>query len=178
MFARGNALNSSSTLMQNVHAYLLLGSNLGDRYQNLQSAISMIGQIAGSVVRSSSVYQTAAWGNADQPDFYNISTELETPFDARRLLQLLLEIEVQMGRVRDMKWGARIIDIDILFFGEQVIREADLMIPHPGIPFRRFALEPMHELRPDLRHPESGLTIKELLLQCPDKLEVKRIADR
>ena len=145
--------------MQKVQVYLLLGSNLGDRYQNLKKAISTIGQITGSVVLTSSVYQTAAWGNTDQPDFYNISVGIQTTIDARRLLQLLLQAELEMGRERTSKWGARIIDIDILFYGDQIIKEADLTIPHPGIPFRRFALVPMNELNPDLIHPGQVLTL-------------------
>jgi 2-amino-4-hydroxy-6-hydroxymethyldihydropteridine diphosphokinase len=161
--------------MQTSGVYLLLGTNLGDRYQNLTNAISMIGHKAGQVLRKSSLYQTAAWGKTEQPDFYNIAIEIQTGFDAEGLLKELLRIETDMGRERTTKWGPRVIDIDILFFNDQVVWTKDLIVPHQGIAFRRFALIPLNELSPDFRHPESGLTIKELLRICPDELEVTLI---
>ena len=156
-------------------AYLLLGSNLGDRHANLRAAISMIGKITGPIVRTSSIYQTAAWGIAEQPDFFNIAVQINTALEPDWLLKELLNIETTMGRVREVKWGSRLIDIDILFFGDLIIDKPELKIPHPGIPSRRFVLEPLNELNPELYHPEMGSTIKELLQSCPDTLDVKRL---
>ena len=100
---------------------------------------------------------------------------LETPLDAPALMKQLLSTEEQMGRVRTERYGSRTIDIDILFFNEEVIRLPWLTIPHPEVANRRFALAPMEEIAPDYRHPVLRKTVRELLTQCPDKLEVKKI---
>jgi 2-amino-4-hydroxy-6-hydroxymethyldihydropteridine diphosphokinase len=156
-------------------SYLLIGGNEGDRAANLAAARQHIAQTAGTLLQSSSVYETAPWGNPGQPDFYNQALKLETALDAPPLMKVLLEIEEKMGRRRLDKYGSRIIDIDILFFNDAIIREPGLSIPHPEIPNRRFVLAPMNEIAPTLRHPALRLSVEELLAACTDPLEVRRI---
>jgi len=151
--------------------FLLLGTNLGDRLSNLEEAITRI----GSVTRRSSVYETGAWGKTEQPEFLNQVIEIKSDLDPRELLQKILDIEIAMGRVRVEKWGTRLIDIDILFYRNEIIDEAELIIPHPQIQNRRFTLEPLNELAPDLEHPILKKTIRQLLDECNDPLPVKRL---
>jgi len=151
--------------------FLLLGTNLGDRLSNLEEAITRI----GSVTRRSSVYETGAWGKTEQPEFLNQVIEIKSDLDPRELLLKILDIEIAMGRVRVEKWGTRLIDIDILFYRNEIIDEAELKIPHPQIQNRRFTLEPLNELAPDLEHPILKKTIRQLLDECNDPLPVKRL---
>lgn len=153
--------------------YLLLGTNLGDRMANLQRAKELMMTKMITVMRESSVYETAAWGIEDQPSFLNQVVEIDFNRTPTRLLELLLEIEQQMGRIREEKWGSRLIDIDILYFKDQIIDSNELKIPHPEIQNRRFTLLPLVELAPDLQHPSLKNTQEELLSQTPDQLEVK-----
>ncbi|MFL5766201.1 MAG: 2-amino-4-hydroxy-6-hydroxymethyldihydropteridine diphosphokinase [Bacteroidia bacterium] len=156
--------------------YLLLGGNLGDKEQNLQQAIKKIEEHAGPIAKRSGIFVTKAWGVEDQPDFYNQAICLKTGLDAQELMQKLLWIEEQMGRKRSGdRWQERIIDIDILFFNDAVIDEPGLHVPHPRIQDRRFALVPMAEIAGDLVHPVLKKDISELLEECPDQLEVKRL---
>ena len=152
--------------------YLLLGTNLGDRQANLERAIQLIEAKGITVTRTSSIYETAAWGIEDQPGFLNQVTQVETELPAGKLLQVLLAIEIEMGRVRIQKWGERLIDLDILYYHDQVIDQKDLQVPHPGIPDRRFTLVPLVELAADAVHPVNGKTQADLLEACPDTLEV------
>src|ERR1700760_1254396 len=126
-------------------SYLLIGGNEGDRIGTMTAAREHIEAAAGPIRVASALYETAAWGKTDQPDFVNQALLVETPLDASSLLQTLLSVEVQLGRVRTEKYGARIIDIDILFFNDAIIRETGLVIPHPEIPNRRFVLAPLEE---------------------------------
>ena len=158
-------------------AYLLIGGNLGDREKNLIAAKKLIGQLCGSVIASSSLYETAAWGNTDQPSFLNQALELYTSFNARQLIRLILKIEKQMGRVRKEKYGPRIIDIDIMLFNNEKHNYQLLRLPHPEMQNRRFALLPLSEIAPDIIHPVLNKTIIELLKECKDELEVKKIMD-
>lgn len=158
--------------MNNV--YLLIGGNVGDRLQNLQQAVIAINRTCGDVVRQSAIYETAAWGKTDQQPFLNQALLLETSFTAPQLLQHTLEAEALLGRVRQEKYGPRIIDIDILFFNNDIIREPALTIPHPEVQNRRFALAPLHEIAPGLIHPVFQKSIDQLLLECPDHLEVRQ----
>ncbi len=153
--------------------YLLLGTNLGDRMANLQRAKELMMTKMITVIRESSVYETAAWGIEDQPSFLNQVVQIDFYRAPSRLLALLLEIEEQMGRVREEKWGSRLIDIDILYFKDELIDEKDLQVPHPEIANRRFTLLPLVELAPSLLHPANGKTQQELLDETTDPLEVK-----
>ncbi|WP_017731476.1 2-amino-4-hydroxy-6-hydroxymethyldihydropteridine diphosphokinase [Nafulsella turpanensis] len=153
--------------------YLLLGSNLGDRAANLLRAIDALEQAAIKVVAQSELYETAAWGLESQPSFLNQVVEIKTELAPLSLLQCLLETEQQMGRKRNEKWGERLIDIDILYYADRVVKEPSLHIPHPHIQERRFTLVPLCELVPLLVHPLLGKTQQELLDVCPDPLEVR-----
>jgi 2-amino-4-hydroxy-6-hydroxymethyldihydropteridine diphosphokinase len=157
--------------------HLLIGGNLGDRKKNLLTAISLINEQCGSLTRSSSVYETEAWGKTDQPSFLNQALEISTSLNARQLLRKILKIEKEMGRVRKEKLGPRIIDIDILLYENEIHDLRFLKIPHPEMQNRRFVLVPLAEIDPTLQHPVLKKTIAELLEECPDNLEVKRIAD-
>ncbi len=155
--------------------YLLLGSNLGKSRAHLNSAVLAIERYAGRVLASSSFYKTAAWGLANQPDFLNQILIVATNFSPHEILQKILKIEEDLGRVRTIKNAARIIDIDILFFNKEIINTKDLTVPHPEIPNRRFVLEPLAELSPDFIHPVMQKTITQLVAECTDKLNVQKI---
>lgn len=155
--------------------YLILGSNLGDPLSSLQTALEKIKTEVGEVVRSSSVYVSEPWGIKDQPAFNNQVVEIETEFNAYSTLKKLLAIETSMGRIRGEKWGERIIDIDILYFDDQVINTDNLIIPHPGIPGRRFVLVPLCELIPDQIHPVLNVSNADLLQITSDTLCVQKI---
>ena len=155
--------------------YLLIGGNLGNRQENLQKARELIAAGTGQILLRSSIYETEAWGIQEQPAFLNQVLLLSTPLDPHQLLSRILEIEHLMGRERTQKFGPRLIDIDILFFNNEVIAEPGLSIPHPHLQDRRFTLEPMNEIAPGLMHPVINKSIKDLLLQCPDPLAVKKL---
>jgi 2-amino-4-hydroxy-6-hydroxymethyldihydropteridine diphosphokinase len=157
-------------------SYLLIGGNEGDRIGSMATARERIEAAAGVIRRQSSLFETAAWGKTDQPDFINQALELGTALDATHLLQTLLGIEEKMGRKRVEKFGSRIIDIDILFFNDAIIRQPDLQIPHPELQRRRFALAPLEEIAPDHIHPVLGVSVRELLLRCTDPLTVKKLS--
>ena len=156
------------------NTYLLLGSNMGNSQDQLQTAIKLIEERVGKLIRQSSLYATAAWGNTDQPDFLNQVLIIETRFGAVETLDKLLGIEKAMGRVRTIKNAPRIIDIDILFFNDEIIKEKQLTVPHPEIQNRRFVLTPLHELSPNLVHPVLQQPVSVLLEQCSDDLDVRK----
>jgi len=134
-------------------AYLLIGGNLGDRIQNVDIARSLIEKEIGNITKTSSIYETASWGITDQPHFLNQVVLLETNCNVESTMQLILSIENKMGRVRTQKNASRIIDIDILFFNDDIVDKPHLSIPHPEIQNRKFALIPMHEIAPAYIHP-------------------------
>jgi 2-amino-4-hydroxy-6-hydroxymethyldihydropteridine diphosphokinase len=155
--------------------FLLLGTNDGNRMANLNSAKDEIKKSVGLVAEESAIYQTAAWGKTDQPDFYNQVLLLQTTISPEALLLHLQQIEKKLGRERKEKWGARIIDIDILYFGKTVLNTPDLLIPHPAIALRRFTLVPLVEIAPHFVHPVLKKTNLVLLQECVDVLAVKRV---
>lgn len=157
-------------------AFISTGSNLGNRSENLQAAKNFIQQYCGNVVAASSVYETAAWGMQQQPDFYNQVLKIETNLSPHQLLNKLLSIEKQMGRVRKEKYGPRVIDLDILLFNDEVVNDEDLKIPHPHLPQRKFTLIPLNEIAADFFHPVEKKSIHRLLLDCTDTLNVNKIS--
>jgi 2-amino-4-hydroxy-6-hydroxymethyldihydropteridine diphosphokinase len=157
-------------------AYLITGGNMGQRDEQLAYAARLIEERCGTVIDRSSLYETAAWGKTDQNSFLNQALVLVTSLNARDLLNEILYIENLMGRDRVEKYGPRIIDIDIIFFNHQIIREDGLTIPHPEMAKRRFVLEPLNQVIPAYIHPVYYKTVSELLERCDDKLPVKKIS--
>lgn len=155
-------------------AFLLTGGNEGNRMETLEKACGIIAATCGPVIRRSALYETAAWGKENQPAFLNQALLLRTHLSAYQLIEELLLIEKQMGRERKEKYGPRLIDIDILFFNNEVIDSSRLTVPHPEIQRRRFALVPLHEIAADYIHPVLHKTINELLARCTDPLTVKK----
>lgn len=155
--------------------YLLLGTNLGDRATNLQQATQRIAEAAGPVVEASSCYETAAWGVTDQPAFYNQVLRVETMLGHEALLRTLQQIEQQLGKVKVGHWRERLIDLDILYYGNRVVRTPWLTLPHPQLPNRRFTLVPLVEIAPTFVHPVLRKTQQELLAACTDPLDVRKV---
>jgi 2-amino-4-hydroxy-6-hydroxymethyldihydropteridine diphosphokinase len=153
--------------------FLLLGTNLGDRFGNIRKAVLETRDSVGPIIAQSKIYQTAAWGKTDQPDFFNQVIEISTDLSPDELLAAILSIEQKLGRERDEHWGARIIDIDILFFGQQIIASPTLTIPHAAIEYRKFTLLPLAEIAASFVHPKSGKTMLQLLNECNDPLKVE-----
>jgi 2-amino-4-hydroxy-6-hydroxymethyldihydropteridine diphosphokinase len=163
-------------MIQSVNsAYLLTGGNMGNRAGYLHDASADISRFCGKILRESSIYETAAWGKTNQPNFFNQVLLIETALSADELMKQILLIEEKMGRIRNEKYGARIIDIDILFFNDEIINTPILIIPHPEIQNRRFVLAPMNEIAPEFIHPVLLKNINNLLKECRDELNVKKI---
>lgn len=165
-----------------IRTFLLLGSNIGDRLQHLEDACTLLMKGNGKnedgfkITSRSSVYETAAWGKIEQDDYLNQVLELEINLPPASLLGITSSIETKLGRVRKKIWEPRIIDIDILFYGDEIIREEKLIVPHPHLQNRRFALTPMAEIAPDFLHPVLKKDIKTLLQDCQDPLWVREYA--
>ncbi len=146
-------------------AYIGIGSNLGDREENVRRAVELLGQRAGLITASSSLFETEPWGVADQPRFINAACGLETSLSPHELLVALRAIELEMGRDRctEQRWGPRVIDLDILLYGDLVLDTPELTIPHPRMHERIFVLAPMAEIAPETTHPVLGLCMADLL---------------
>ncbi len=158
-----------------INVFLLLGSNLGNRHMFLNQAIEHIEKDITPVLKASSVYETQSWGKTDAPDYLNQVIMLQTDLPARAILQKILNIENVLGRRREEKWGSRTIDIDILFYGEEIVNEPGLYIPHPELHKRRFTLVPLAEIAPKFVHPGLNKNILQIKSELKDDLIVKKL---
>ncbi len=150
--------------------YLALGTNLGERLDNLHTAMNALPP-AVCVLRKSTIYETPPWGYTDQPPFLNMVVEAETSLSPRALLDYLKQLEADLGRIKNFRYGPRHIDLDILFYGRQRCKDERLEIPHPRLHERAFVLVPLADLAPDFVHPVLGEPIKVLL----SRLETEQI---
>lgn len=155
--------------------YLGLGSNIGDRKKHIYQTINKIESKIGPCLQQSGLYKTAAWGKTNQSYFINQVIKIHTEWAPIDILDGILAIEKQLGRIRKEKWGERIIDIDLLFYGSEIVELPRLLVPHPFIAERRFVLAPMHEIAPDFIHPIFERSISDLLAACPDPLPVELV---
>ena len=155
---------------------LLLGSNLGDGQLLFQQVISLIEKRLGKLEKQSALYQSPPWGFEHENNFINQVLIMNTEKDTEQVLQSCLQIEVDLGRKRKTQgYGARIIDIDVLFVNDEVMETESLVLPHPRLHLRKFTLLPLAELIPDFVHPTLNKTIQELLVACEDNSEVRKI---
>ena len=152
--------------------FLQTGTNLGDRLINLEEANNKIEERVGKIIAISSIYETEAWGVTDQPLFLNQVLQIETTLSAQEVLETILAIELEMGRIRIERWAERLIDIDVLFYNNEIIKDENLIVPHPRIQERNFVLKPLIEIVPNLVHPIFNKTMIELLEMSTDKLRV------
>lgn len=155
-------------------AYLLTGSNLGDRELYLEQASLYLAQKCGRIVQQSALYETAPWGIQEQPNYLNQAIALETLLHPEELMNSLLQIEELMGRIRTVKYGPRTIDLDILFYNRVIMNSQLLKLPHPALQDRRFALTALAEIAPNLIHPILNKSVKNLLLACTDDSNVQK----
>jgi len=172
------AQGSSSPRSAEVLAFVGLGSNLGDRQNNIRTALDLIDSVSGlGVLGVSSFYECEPVGRSAQPDFINAVAEVGTSLSPRSLLKALQGIEKSMGRASSRRrWGPRLIDLDILLYGEALVLEPDLVIPHALMHVRRFVLAPLCELEPDIVHPVLGLRCRELLRRLRSGMSQARFA--
>ena len=154
--------------------YLSLGSNLGDRAKNLRDAVASLRKSGVDVTRISSIYETEPVDYLDQPWFLNLAVEAQTELNVADLLHALREIEMQMGSKKRIAKGPRLIDMDILLFGDAVIDTPELQVPHPRMHLRRFVLEPLAEIAPNALHPVLSLKASEMLERTMDKSVVRK----
>jgi len=151
------------------HIFLSLGSNLGNRLENLEKARKFLADEAGLIVAASAIYETEPWGHHSESTFFNQTLELDTALGPPELLKTVQHIETRCGRRRsDVKFAARTVDIDILFFNGVQMDSDNLVIPHPLLHMRRFVLIPLADIAPLFIHPVLGITVKELLDSCQD----------
>ncbi|MEP0273462.1 2-amino-4-hydroxy-6-hydroxymethyldihydropteridine diphosphokinase [Ekhidna sp.] len=153
--------------------YILLGSNMGNRLEYLREAEYALIEEGIQVIDESSIYETEPWGKKDQDWFLNVVLQIETVQKPSNLLKLALKVEERLGRIRKGKWGERCIDIDILYYHDIVLQSDELVIPHPGIPQRKFTLVLLAEMCPLETHPITMQTQIELLAECTDELDCR-----
>lgn len=153
--------------------FLGIGTNLGDREGNLKDSVSAIKEHIGPIVKMSSVYETEPWGFEAKNDFLNMVVKVETNLNPSGVLGAILMIETLLGRIRGEKqYVSRLIDIDIILFGDQVLDEKSLKVPHPLLPERKFVLLPLYEIEPELVHPFLKRSIESLLESCQDNSRI------
>jgi len=156
--------NLEGNPIMNNSVYIGLGSNMGCKRDNIAQAVALISAIPGVNIKNiSSLYETEPWGKTDQDKFLNQVIEIETSLPPKELLRELQNIEIKMGRQRQEKWGPRLIDLDILLYGNEVLDDPQLIIPHPHMRERLFVLVPLAEIGADLRFPDNGATVREVL---------------
>jgi 2-amino-4-hydroxy-6-hydroxymethyldihydropteridine diphosphokinase len=156
--------------------FLQLGSNMGDRNAYLQKARKLITEKIGMIKKRSRIYESVPWGIENQNNYLNQVLELKSKFTADEVLQKILDIENKIGRIRNEKWGERIIDIDILFYNDLIIEKEELCIPHIHLHNRKFVLTPLHEISPDYIHPKYRKKVSELMQECKDTDKVEEYA--
>jgi 2-amino-4-hydroxy-6-hydroxymethyldihydropteridine diphosphokinase len=157
--------------------FLLLGSNLGDRELHIRNAIDTIEQQISEAEKISSLYETEPWGVSDQPNYLNAAMIIFTDYSPLQLLSLLKQIEAAEGRTDQKKYASRTLDIDILFYDNFILNSNELIIPHPKLQQRRFALVPLNEIASEFIHPLLKKSIAGLLEECQDNLKVVRLPE-
>ncbi len=148
---------------------IALGSNMGNKEENLNKAVDLIEDRVGKILKKSTILKTEPYGYIDQDEFLNMAIKVETELSPRKLLEKLLEIELELGRVRKITWGPRTIDLDIIYYEDKIIDEPDLQIPHIDLYNRDFVLKPIYELDKDFVDPRKNKTVKELLKELKNK---------
>ncbi len=154
---------------------LSLGSNIGNRMENIRASETLIATAIGDVVSKSSYYETAPWGKLDQDGFINSVLVVKTDDMPSELMVKIHEIEQSLGRQKIEHWGPRVIDIDIIFYSNWIVHKEDLVIPHPHIQDRNFVMRPILDIEKNIMHPKLNKTIEELYLDSPDQSEVQKL---
>lgn len=156
--------------------YLLLGGNLGDKKQLFEETVKLMNERIGKITQQSQIYETEPWGFESSDLFWNQVLEISTSLLPEEVLQQTQQTEIELGRIRKSnQYDSRIIDIDILLYGNVIIQLPNLIIPHPRIQERKFALVPLNEIVPELKHPVFQKTIRQLLNECTDQLRVEKV---
>jgi 2-amino-4-hydroxy-6-hydroxymethyldihydropteridine diphosphokinase len=161
-----------------IRLYILLGGNLGDKQKVFSETRNKLKKQVGKITAQSSVYETEPWRFESKDLFWNQVVEISTKLSPEEVLSRTQQIELELGRIRKAnQYDSRIIDIDILFYGNQIIEQENLIIPHPRIQERKFALMPLSEIAPELMHPVFQKSIGQLLQECSDELKVEKVSD-
>ena len=156
--------------------FLQLGSNMGEREEYLQNASELLAVEIGVIQKESKIYESVPWGVENQNNYLNQVLEIKSEFSAEEVLERVLQIEDKIGRIRNEKWGERIIDIDILLFNDLIVEKEGICIPHIHLQNRKFVLIPLNEIAPSFTHPKYNKTIDELLKECKDTEKVETYA--